>query len=192
MRTLEVRLDWGVEQSVVGTLAEEERRIYFEYDAAFLKSALPISPFKLPAKAGLVEHVDREFGRLFGAFDDSLPDSWGLLLMDREFKRQGLAIAGISPLDRLAYIGTRGMGALTYHPADPDAESGPLDAPWTSRVKRSVPATATCCASPSCATWMPALRRRSSRRCVARWRSGRGSRAAPACQRKPHSRSGGF
>ncbi|WP_420126823.1 type II toxin-antitoxin system HipA family toxin [Longimicrobium sp.] len=127
MRTLEVRLDWGGEQSVVGTLAEEERRIYFEYDAAFLKSPLPLSPFKLPARAGLIEHVDREFGRLFGAFDDSLPDSWGLLLMDREFKRQGLAIASISPLDRLAYIGTRGMGALTYHPPDPDAQTGPLE-----------------------------------------------------------------
>ncbi len=39
MRKLEVRLDWGDEQRVVGTLAEQQRRIYFEYDAGFLGSA---------------------------------------------------------------------------------------------------------------------------------------------------------
>jgi serine/threonine-protein kinase HipA len=117
VRTLEVRLDWGDEEIVVGTLAEKDRSIYFEYAASFLASALPISPFKLALRPGLIEHTDREFGPLFGVFDDSLPDSWGLLLMDREFKRRGRTLAGISPLDRLAYIGTRGMGALTYHPA---------------------------------------------------------------------------
>jgi serine/threonine-protein kinase HipA len=53
---------------------------------------------------------------LFGVFDDSLPDGWGLLLMDRHFMRQGLAPEAISPLDRLAYLGSRTMGALTYHP----------------------------------------------------------------------------
>ncbi|HEU4452778.1 MAG TPA: type II toxin-antitoxin system HipA family toxin, partial [Longimicrobium sp.] len=87
----------------------------------------PISPFKLPARPGLFEHRDREFGPLFGVFDDSLPDSWGLLLMDREFRRQGRSTSSISPLDRLAYIGTRGMGALTYHPPRPDEEAEALD-----------------------------------------------------------------
>jgi serine/threonine-protein kinase HipA len=53
---------------------------------------------------------------VFGAFNDSLPDGWGLLLMDREFRKRGLDPGTLSPLDRLAYIGTRGMGALTYHP----------------------------------------------------------------------------
>lgn len=128
MRKLEVRLDWGERQTVVGTLAEQGRGVYFEYAASFLDAPLPISPFKLPVRPGLFEHVDREFGPVFGVFDDSLPDSWGLLLMDREFKRQGRPLQGIQPLDRLAYIGTRGMGALTYHPPAPDPESGPLDA----------------------------------------------------------------
>jgi serine/threonine-protein kinase HipA len=124
MRKLEVRLDWGDEQVLVGTLAEQKGRIYFEYDAAFLESGLPISPFKLPLRAGLFEHVDREFAEVFGAFNDSLPDGWGLLLMDREFRKQGLRPASVSVLDRLAYIGTRGMGALTYHPPTPAAEEG--------------------------------------------------------------------
>ncbi|HEX6370922.1 MAG TPA: type II toxin-antitoxin system HipA family toxin [Longimicrobium sp.] len=123
MRTLEVRLDWGDRQTVVGTLAEQGRGVYFEYAASFLDAPLPISPFKLPPRPGLFEHVDREFGPVFGVFDDSLPDSWGLLLMDREFKRQGRSLAGISALDRLACIGTRGMGALTYHPPATGSEA---------------------------------------------------------------------
>lgn len=127
MRTLEVRLDWGERQTVVGTLAEQGRGVYWEYAALFLDAPLPISPFKLPVRSGLFEHADREFGPVFGVFDDSVPDSWGLLLMDREFKRQGRPLSGISPLDRLAYIGTRGMGALTYHPPAPDVEAGPLE-----------------------------------------------------------------
>lgn len=127
MRTLEVRLDWGDRELVVGTLAEEGRRVYFEYAPSFLAAPLPISPFKLPTVPGLVEHADRQFGELFGVFDDSLPDNWGLLLMDRELKRQGRRLSDISPLDRLAYIGTSGMGALTYHPAVPDEVAGPLD-----------------------------------------------------------------
>jgi serine/threonine-protein kinase HipA len=116
MRRVEVRLDWGDGQHVVGTLAEQERRIYFEYDAGFLRSPLPLSPFKLPPRPGLFEHTERDFAAVFGVFSDSLPDGWGLLLMDREFRKQGLDPRALTPLDRLAYIGTRGMGALTYHP----------------------------------------------------------------------------
>lgn len=101
---------------LVGQLAEAERRVYFEYSPEFLHSGLWLSPFKLPLQGGLQEHKDRSFGPVFGLFDDSLPDGWGLLLMDRYFRRQGLSPASLSPLDRLAYLGTRTMGALTYHP----------------------------------------------------------------------------
>lgn len=64
-----------------------------------------LSPFKLPPEPGLHEHRDRAFGPLFGLFDDSLPDGWGLLLMDRHIMRQGLAPEVVSPLDRLACLG---------------------------------------------------------------------------------------
>ena len=43
---------------------------------------------------------------VFGLFDDSLPDGWGLLLMDRFFQQRGSALAEVSVLDRLAYLGT--------------------------------------------------------------------------------------
>ncbi len=126
MRKIQVRLDWGTgTQILVGTLAEQDRRVYFEYDASFLASSLPISPFKLAVRAGLIEHTDRDFSPLFGLFNDSLPDGWGLLLMDREFRQRGVNPATLSVLDRLAYIGDRAMGALTYHPntaLDPDED----------------------------------------------------------------------
>jgi serine/threonine-protein kinase HipA len=113
----------------VGTLAEDRGRVYFEYAAEFLDTGLNLSPFHLPFEPGLFEHRNREFGPLPGLFDDSLPDGWGLLLMDRYFRSLGQNLAEISPLDRLSWLGTRTMGALTYHPpADrDDTDAGVFD-----------------------------------------------------------------
>lgn len=117
MRELTVKLQRTPDDVLtVGRLAEQDRRIYFEYDDAFLDAGLELSPFKLLAQPGLIEHTDHAFGPLPGVFDDSLPDGWGLLLMDRHFRRQGIDPVSLSPLDRLAYLGTRTMGALTYLP----------------------------------------------------------------------------
>lgn len=100
----------------VGTLVEDRSRVYFEYAPGFLAIGLNLSPFRLPFESELFEHTDRQFGPLPGVFDDSLPDGWGLLLMDRYFRSQSLNLAEVSPLDRLSWLGTRTMGALTYHP----------------------------------------------------------------------------
>lgn len=117
MKKLDVHYTTGPDESrLVGTLAEDRGRVYFEYAADFLAGGVNLSPFRLPFEAGLFEHRDREFGSLPGLFDDSLPDGWGLLLMDRHFRSVGRALAEVSPLDRLAWLGTRTMGALTYHP----------------------------------------------------------------------------
>ncbi|HYU32926.1 MAG TPA: type II toxin-antitoxin system HipA family toxin [Thermoanaerobaculia bacterium] len=128
MKKLEVRLvQMPGQERVVGWLADAgprpaSRQIYFEYDPAFLRDPLWLSPFKLPPQPGLIEHRDHAFGPICGLFDDSLPDGWGLLLMDRFFEQQGLVLAEMSVLDRLAFLGTRTMGALTYHPP-----AGPVD-----------------------------------------------------------------
>jgi hypothetical protein len=61
---------------------------------------------------GLIEHRDSACGPIFGLFDDSLPDGWGLLLMDRFFQQRGSALAEVSVLDRLAYLGP-GHGSAT-------------------------------------------------------------------------------
>lgn len=129
MKRLDVRLTRSAAESIpVGRLAEADRRLYFQYDPGFLGRRLELSPLKLPLRPGVVEHVDRAFGPLPGLFDDSLPDGWGLLLMDRLFRARGLDPRAVSVLDRLAYLGTRTMGALTYHPpADADRDDRPLD-----------------------------------------------------------------
>ena len=100
----------------VGTLAIKDRKIYFEYDKDFLKTGIELSPYKLPLKEGLFRCDDDTFDGLWGVFNDSLPDGWGRLLMDRHLMRLGINQASLTPLDRLSYIGNYGMGALTYEP----------------------------------------------------------------------------
>jgi len=100
----------------LGRLAIKDRRIYFEYDSTFLECGLEVSPFKLPLKAGVLVCEDRVFEGLFGVFNDSLPDGWGRLLLDRQVRRHGIAPEHLTPLDRLTHVGEHGMGALVYKP----------------------------------------------------------------------------
>lgn len=117
MKKLSVHFTRGPDESLfVGTLASDRRRIYFEYAPEFLPSGMNLSPLRLPFEGGLFEHTALDFGPLPGLFDDSLPDGWGLLLMDRHFRSLGMNLAEVGPLDRLSWLGTRTMGALTYHP----------------------------------------------------------------------------
>ncbi|MCD4675902.1 MAG: type II toxin-antitoxin system HipA family toxin [Desulfobacula sp.] len=102
---------------LIGTLAQSKGKIYFEYDQAFIGDPLWLSPFKLPPDQKIHEHKDLDFGPIFGLFDDSLPDGWGLLLMDQFLRKRGVEPAGISVLDRLSFVGQSTMGALTYEPA---------------------------------------------------------------------------
>ena len=118
LQKLDVRLCLGPgEERRVGTLAEGTAgQHFFEYDADFLLDPWWLSPFKLPPRAGLFQHKDREFGPLPGLFADSLPDGWGLLLMSRYFAAKGRTFASVTPLERLAFLGRNTMGALTFHP----------------------------------------------------------------------------
>ena len=101
----------------VGQLAEDRHRIYFQYDPGFLTRDLWLSPYKLPLSPDLFGHKEKAFGPVFGLFDDSLPDGWGLLLMDRFLRSRGYDIEKLSVLDRLAFLGENTMGALIYEPA---------------------------------------------------------------------------
>lgn len=127
MSSLSVRLQFGPDRvHEVGTVALQQRRCYFEFAPSFLALGIQISPFKLPAQSGLIEHRDHDFGPLPGVFDDSMPDGWGRLLFDRYLRQQGITPASTSPLQRLAWLGTRTMGALTYHPCADRAGAVPL------------------------------------------------------------------
>lgn len=105
------------EKCLVGRLASRDRQIFFEYHPEFITTHLSLSPFKLPLKSGIIVSDDRLFDGLFGVFNDSLPDGWGRLLLDRKLMRLGFNPAQLSPLDRLCYVGQHGMGALIYEPA---------------------------------------------------------------------------
>lgn len=122
---LHVHLDANARRRKVGRLAYLDRKILFEYDPAFIASGIEISPFKLPLKPGVQTPDTQLFEGLFGVFNDSLPDGWGRLLLDRSVEKHGVLRGQLSPLDRLAYVGSRGMGALSY---EPELTAGQADA----------------------------------------------------------------
>ena len=102
---------------LVGTLAKTpDRVVAFEYDSDWLNNGFSISPFNLPLiKKVFIPKYD-PFGGLFGVFNDSLPDGWGRLLVDRLFLKNKINPNEIDNLNRLAVVQECGMGALTYKP----------------------------------------------------------------------------
>ena len=105
---VKVSLNFDGKPIPVGRLAMRERTIYFEYDSAFIKRGIEISPLRLPLQSGLHSFDYDLFEGLPGVFNDSLPDGWGRLLFDRFIRSQGILPADVTPLDRLAHIGSRG------------------------------------------------------------------------------------
>lgn len=113
---LTVYLDARNQRRKVGRLAFKDRQVLFEYDAAFIASDIEVSPIKLPLRSGVSVADTPIFDGLFGVFNDSLPDGWGRLLLDRTVEKYGVHRRQLNPLDRLAYVGRHGMGALSYEP----------------------------------------------------------------------------
>jgi len=109
---------------LVGRLALIDRRIYFEYEPSFFATGLQLSPVHLNLKLG-AQVAKNGIQGLFGVFNDSLPDGWGRLLLDRQVRSLGIPSEMLTPLDRLTYVGKYGMGALVYEPTAtlPDAPS---------------------------------------------------------------------
>ena len=114
-------LDVYYQGKQVGTLAEApDKRIAFQYSEQWQKTGFSISPFSLPIGSNVYVPNERaldRFGGLFGVFADSLPDSWGELLLDMHLEALGIKRGDLSTLDRLAYVGQNGMGALEYYPS---------------------------------------------------------------------------
>ena len=113
---LNVFLRSGQEEAFVGVLALDKGRILFQYAPGFLSKRIEISPIRLSLSGYVQSGPPDLFFGLPGVFYDSLPDGWGLLLMDRYFSKAGISGYSIGALDRLAFIGDRGMGALVYRP----------------------------------------------------------------------------
>jgi len=103
----------------VGRIAETpERLLAFEYDAEWLRNGFSISPFKLPLEKRVFIAPRDPFDGCFGVFNDSLPDGWGRLLIDRMLIKKHIDPSAVSTLDRLAIVGSGGMGALEYEPEE--------------------------------------------------------------------------
>lgn len=103
----------------------------FEYDRSFLNSGIEISPLMLPLGEGTSSFpsLSREsFKGLPGLLADALPDKFGNLLINQWLERQGRSPSSFNPVERLCYLGSRGMGALEFRPAIlKDRPSEPLE-----------------------------------------------------------------
>jgi serine/threonine-protein kinase HipA len=104
---------WG-ERFHLGDLAETGNTLMFEYTQSALKRGLQISPLKLPLRSEGYKDFPRTQHRLPGVIADALPDGWGMLLIDRLFKKYQQEPP--TALDRLAFIQNRAMGALSFEP----------------------------------------------------------------------------
>lgn len=102
----------------VGELVASRQGTYFAYDPQWVAEGFNLSPLNMDFTTQPQKAPDSLlFAGLPGAFADSLPDGWGMLLMDRYFLAEhGKDRRDISPLDRLAYMADKGMGALEYRP----------------------------------------------------------------------------
>ena len=126
----EIRV-WG---RLIGAIAWNDRQKIgrFEYARPFLESGIELSPLTMPLRSGVFEFPElrREtFHGLPGFLSDSLPDRFGNLLINQWLAGQGRKPEGFSPVERLCYIGERGMGALEFHPVlkSGNSNSAPLE-----------------------------------------------------------------
>ncbi|UVM07890.1 type II toxin-antitoxin system HipA family toxin [Pseudomonas laurylsulfatiphila] len=112
---------WG---TLVSTTAITGRpQIVFEYSNEAKSRGLELSSYTLPLEGPQLRRgfPSHHLG-LPGPVYDSLPDGWGMLLMDRLFRRHGRNTARIGPLERLAYIGNNAMGAMSFEPVVPEGQ----------------------------------------------------------------------
>lgn len=115
--TAEVIL-WG---SRIGSVIRREGAPYaeFEYDPGFVGRGIEPSPIEMPAVSKVYKFPslpEEAFHGLPGLLSDSVPDKFGNAVIDVWLKAQGRAPDSLSPIERLCYTGSRGMGALEYRP----------------------------------------------------------------------------
>ena len=104
----------------------------FQYDPSFLERGYDVAPIVMPRSEEIFEFgsLNRETYRgLPGLISDSLPDKYGNVLIDAWLDGRNIPKKEFTPLDRLCYVGKRGMGALEYQPMIGDVRPDvPIDA----------------------------------------------------------------
>ncbi|MGH7606070.1 MAG: type II toxin-antitoxin system HipA family toxin, partial [Gemmatimonadales bacterium] len=125
-------------QRFVGAVAETpDGQITFEYDPAFARTGLEISPLMLPlSKQGPLIFPELQrldaFNGLPGVLADALPDRFGNAVIRKYFTDRGRPGDALSPVQKLLYVGKRAMGALEFRPplrdeGSPRAAHAPLE-----------------------------------------------------------------
>lgn len=110
---------WGTTIGAV-SLEDGNDTAAFQYDPAFARSGIEVSPIVMPLtdRVHLFPDLPRNtFHGLPGLLADSLPDKFGNALIDAWLATQGRTPESFNAVERLCYTGTRGMGALEYVPA---------------------------------------------------------------------------
>ena len=108
-------------KKLVGFLAEtSEKKFGFQYDETWLTKGFSISPLSLPLQPKIFYASSIHFEGLFGVFYDSLPDGWGVMVMQRKLAQLGVNYTTLSPLVKLSLVGNNGLGGLTYQPSQAD------------------------------------------------------------------------
>ena len=110
---------WG---SVIGAVTWlEDREVgVFQYAPDFLRSGIQLAPLMMPLGEFPYEFpalARNTFKGLPGLVADSLPDKYGNTIIDAWLASQGRTAASFHPVERLCYVGSRGMGALEFQPA---------------------------------------------------------------------------
>ena len=110
-------------KTLVGAVAMDPNLEYyaFEYDAAWRRRGIELAPRMMPTSAPnpifVFPNLGESFKRLPGLLSDALPDDFGNALIDAWMATKGIRKEKITSLDRLAYMGKRGLGALELQPA---------------------------------------------------------------------------
>ena len=124
---------WGRLVGVVRWIAERQIAT-FQFDKGFLTKNCDLSPINMPVSAGdkvysfpellkPKDSVDDTFKGLPGLLSDCLPDKYGNKLIDSWLAQNGRAVGSMNPVEKLCFIGNRGMGALEFEPAKLDSSS---------------------------------------------------------------------
>jgi serine/threonine-protein kinase HipA len=110
---------WSTRVAAV-SIDQSDRYATFQYDPAFAESGIELSPVQMPARTVPYRFtrlpVDA-FSGLPGLLADALPDSWGHALVDAWLASQGRTPESFDVVERLCYVGSRGMGGLEFHPS---------------------------------------------------------------------------
>ena len=125
MKELQVTYNGLGGSFLVGTLAQDQQDLLFQYAPQALERKWELSPFRLPLRVDAYPDRRTDYAKLHdvpGLIYDSLPDGWGFRLMHRRMKVRGLDPERATTLDRLAYLGSNTMGALTYAPSMADGQ----------------------------------------------------------------------